>query len=66
MNFQEMERTIYLDGRPHPSAHAPHTSSGSTGYWVEQAFSVSSVYVATWWRARDGRVLNNGTRVHVR
>ena len=28
MEFQEMERTIYLDGRPHPSANAPHTWSG--------------------------------------
>ena len=25
MGFQEMERTIWLDGRPHPSEYAPHT-----------------------------------------
>ena len=25
MNFQEMTRTIWLDGRPHPSELAPHT-----------------------------------------
>jgi hypothetical protein len=25
MFFQEMERTIWLDGRPHPSEYAPHT-----------------------------------------
>ena len=28
MGFQEMERTIYLDGRPRPSANAPYTWSG--------------------------------------
>jgi hypothetical protein len=30
MNFQEMERTIWLDGRPHPGPNAPHTFSGFT------------------------------------
>ena len=34
MNFQEMERTIWLDGRLHPSDMAPHTWQGfSTGTW---------------------------------
>src|SRR5437867_3846676 len=28
MNFQEMERTIWLDGRPHPDELAPHTFQG--------------------------------------
>src|SRR5262245_15656155 len=28
MNFQEMERTIWLDGRPHPPELAPHTFQG--------------------------------------
>ena len=27
MNFQEMQRTIWLDGRPHPPALAAHTKS---------------------------------------
>ena len=34
MNFQEMERTIWLDGRPHPPELAAHTFQGfSTGSW---------------------------------
>jgi hypothetical protein len=34
MNFQEMERTIWLDGRPHPHELAAHTFQGfSTGSW---------------------------------
>ena len=37
MNFQEMERTIYLDGRAHPSPNAVHTFSGfSTGHVAGQ------------------------------
>src|SRR5271166_4733174 len=36
MWFQEMERTIWLDGRPHPSEFAPHTWQGfSTAAWHE-------------------------------
>lgn len=28
MGFQEMERTIWMDGRPHPGPLAPHTWQG--------------------------------------
>src|SRR5579863_848940 len=32
--WQEPEQVIYTDGRPHPSANAPHKWSGfSTGHW---------------------------------
>jgi hypothetical protein len=30
MNFQEMERTLWIDGRPHPAELAPHTWQGFT------------------------------------
>ena len=34
MNFQEMERTLWMDGRPHPAELAPHTWQGfSTASW---------------------------------
>ena len=34
VNMMEQETTIWMDGRPHPPAHAPHTWSGfSTGEW---------------------------------
>jgi len=34
--FGNADRTIWLDGRPHPSAHALHTWSGfSTGRWIQ-------------------------------
>jgi len=55
MNFQEMERTIYLDGRPHPSAHAPHTSSGfSTGVWQDNVLNISTTHLKQNYVRRNG------------
>ena len=46
MNFQEMERTIYLDGRAHPSPNAPHTFSGfSTGTWQDNILNVYTTHL---------------------
>jgi MYXO-CTERM domain-containing protein len=38
---------------------------GSTGYWIDQELVGTDSYVALWFRQRDGRDLNNGTRVIV-
>jgi hypothetical protein len=55
MNFQEMERTIYLDGRPHPPAYAPHTWSGfSTGVWEDNMLTVYTTHLKTNYLRRNG------------
>jgi len=41
MNFQEMERTIWMDRSPHPPDLAPHTFPGfSTGTWDRNMLNV--------------------------
>ena len=46
MNFQEMERTIWLDGRPHPSDMAPHTFQGfSTATWDGNMLNVYTTHL---------------------
>jgi hypothetical protein len=55
MNFQEMERTIYLDAPPHPSANAPHTWSGfSTGVWDDNMLNVHTTHQKTNYLRRNG------------
>jgi hypothetical protein len=55
MNFQEMERTIYLDGRPHPSANAPHTWSGfSTGTWQDNVLNIYTTHLKESYIRRNG------------
>ena len=45
MGFQEMERTIYLDGRPRPSTNAPHTWSGfSVGSWQDNVLNIYTTH----------------------
>jgi hypothetical protein len=55
MNFQEMERTIWLDGRPHPSDYAPHTWSGfSTGSWQANMLNAYTTHLKTNYLRRNG------------
>jgi hypothetical protein len=55
MNFQEMERTIWLDGRPHPSEYAPHTWQGfSTGTWDENMLNVYTTHLKESYLKRNG------------
>jgi hypothetical protein len=55
MNFQEMERTIWLDGRARPSANAPHTFSGfSTGAWQDNVLNVYTTHL------KDNYIRRNG------
>jgi hypothetical protein len=55
MNFQEMERTIWLDNRPHPSANAPHTWSGfSTGTWTDNVLNISTTHLKENYIRRNG------------
>ena len=55
MNFQEMERTIWLDGRPHPSPYAAHTWQGfSTGTWQDNMLNVYTTHLKESYLKRNG------------
>ena len=51
----EGHRTIWMDGRPHPPAWAPHTWMGfSTGRFVGQALEVQTTHLKQGWLRRNG------------
>ena len=51
----EGHRTIWMDGRPHPPAWAPHTFRGfSTGRFVGNALLVSTTHIKQGWLRRNG------------
>jgi len=55
MNFQEMERTIWLDGRPHPGPLAPHTFPGfSTATWDHNMLDVYTTHLKESYLRRNG------------
>jgi cyclase len=48
-------RTIWMDGRPHPSDLAPHTWVGfSTGIWERNTLVVTTTHVKLGWLQRNG------------
>jgi hypothetical protein len=48
-------RTIYMDGRPHPSDNAPHTWQGfSTGTWEGDLLKVTTTHLKEGWVRRNG------------
>ena len=55
INTYEQERTIWMDGRPHPSANAPHTWMGfSTGEWNGSMLTVTTTHIKQGWTRRNG------------
>jgi hypothetical protein len=55
MNFQEMERTIWLDGRSHPGPNAPHTWQGfSTATWDANMMNVYTTHLKENYMKRNG------------
>jgi glyoxylase-like metal-dependent hydrolase (beta-lactamase superfamily II) len=51
----EQTRTIWMDGRPHPSAYAPHTFMGfSTGRWEGHQLTVTTTHLKQGWIRRNG------------
>jgi hypothetical protein len=51
----EQSRTIYMDGRPHPPAYAPHTWMGfSTGKWEGNILTVTTTHIKEGWHRRNG------------
>jgi hypothetical protein len=48
-------RTIWMDGREHPSDLAPHTWAGfSTGHWERNMLVVETSHIKTGWLLRNG------------
>ncbi len=53
--FRGQMRTIWLDGRPHPSENAPHTWQGfSTGTWQGDMLTIVTTHIKTGWLYRNG------------
>jgi hypothetical protein len=53
--FGRADRTIWMDGRPHPSVNAEHTWGGfSTGEWVGNALKVTTTHMKTSFINRNG------------
>jgi len=51
----EGHRVIWMDGRPHPPAYAPHTWMGfSTGTFVGNALMVNTTHIKQGWLRRNG------------
>lgn len=54
INTYEQKRTIWMDGRPHPSPNAPHTWMGfSTGKWEGDMLTVTTTHVKQGWYRRE-------------
>jgi hypothetical protein len=50
----EQKRTIWMDGRPHPSPNAPHTWMGfSTGVWEGNMLTVTTTHIKSGWYRRS-------------
>ena len=55
LRFMLPHRTIYMDGRPHPSENAPHTWQGfSTGEWEGDMLKVTTTHLKEGWVRRNG------------
>jgi hypothetical protein len=51
----EQNRTIYMDGRPHPPPYAAHTWMGfSTGQWQGNILTVTTTHIKQGWHRRNG------------
>lgn len=55
MEYFDMVRIIFLDGRDHPPADTPHTKSGhSIGHWQGDTLVVDTTHISA------GTIMNNG------
>jgi len=53
--FGRADRTIWMDGRPHPSQYAEHTFAGfSTGEWEGNALKVTTTHMKAAFIQRNG------------
>ncbi len=73
----EVRRTIWMDGRPHPPAYAPHTFAGfSTGEWRGNVLTITTTHLKRAWLRGNGtpysdeatvveRVIRHGDRLTI-
>ena len=55
ISWQAPERTIWMDGRPHPPDYAAHTWQGfSTGKWEGDVLTVTTDHLKIGWIRRNG------------
>ncbi|WP_428102845.1 hypothetical protein [Candidatus Rariloculus sp.] len=55
LRWQAPERTIWMDGRPHPPEYAAHTWQGfSTGEWDGDVLVVTTTHLKQGWLRRNG------------
>jgi glyoxylase-like metal-dependent hydrolase (beta-lactamase superfamily II) len=55
VQWQAQERTIWMDGRPHPPEDAPHTWQGfSTGKWEGNTLTVITTHLKEGYARRNG------------
>ena len=60
----EQNRTIWMDGRPHPSVNAPHTWMGfSTGVWEGNMLTVTTTHIKQGWHRRENIPASDETTV---
>ena len=54
LSTYQQKRTIWMDGRPHPSPNAPHTWMGfSTGVWEGNMLTVTTTHIKHGWQRRE-------------
>jgi cyclase len=55
MGTYQQERTIWMDGRPHPPEYAPHTFMGfSTGLWNGDILTITTTHIKAGYFRRTG------------
>jgi glyoxylase-like metal-dependent hydrolase (beta-lactamase superfamily II) len=53
--WRSLDRPVYMDGRPHPPAYAPHTWTGfSTGEWVGNTLKITTTHLKDGYLRRGG------------
>jgi hypothetical protein len=58
------ERTIWMDGRPHPPEYARHTAMGfSTGQWDGDILVVTTTHLKEGWTRRNGLARSDSATV---
>lgn len=67
INQLEQEVTIWMDGRPRPPEHAPHTWSGfSTGEWDGDTLVVTTTHVKESYIRRSGQMRSDKSTIRTR
>ena len=60
IQWQEQQRDIWMDGRPHPPDYAAHTWQGfSTGRWEGNVLVVRTTHLKAGWVRRNGVALSD-------